>query len=114
MPRIYVVQDPNFTGNKHFHSTFTYDNQKKEWNFSGYRCVHCEKTFKTSSIQNKHLNTCKGLSRKKVKEEEVAPIVLNKMGQEWQPLETNQNFSLVKDEPSEDNLKSLKNTVVSH
>lgn len=92
MPRIYVVKDPDFVGNKDFHSSYFYDTQKKEWQFLGYKCNHCEKTFKTSSVKVKHLDTCKGISRKKQKEEEQ-PLILNQKGEEWQPLESNQIFS---------------------
>lgn len=95
MPRIYVVQDPNFNGNEHFHSSYAYDNQLKSWQFLGYTCVHCEKTFKTSDVRKKHLDTCRGLSRKKEKDEEP-PIIFDVHGKEWQPLETNQNFSVSK------------------
>lgn len=85
MPRIYVKKDPNFIGNKDFHSTYTYDLNKKVWNFTGYKCIHCEKTFKSSNVQIKHLNTCRGVSRKKVREDDGPVYILDKEGNVWTP-----------------------------
>lgn len=89
MPRVKGIKDPNFDGNLDFHVSYSYDLQKKEWVFLGYRCVYCEKTFLTSGVKDKHLNTCKGISRKKPKDEEDQPLIKDQKGKEWSPFEIN-------------------------
>ena len=44
----------------------------KQWKFTGFRCMHCENTFKTVTTVMKHKGTCKELNTtKKVKEVEM-------------------------------------------
>ena len=96
MPRIFAKFDPDFPGNSTYHGSYVYDRLKKEWEFKGYKCVHCDQVFKHNPTTGKHMNSCKGISRKKPKEEEDTPLVVSTKGTEWKPIEINQNFSRTK------------------
>jgi len=45
-----------------------YSNTLKQWKFYGYRCLHCENTFKTPAGIHKHKTNCKELNTIKKKE----------------------------------------------
>ena len=91
MPRVNVVKDPDFIGNKDFHSSYNLNPKTKEWEFVGYKCMHCERLFKTSQVRVKHLNTCRGISRKTIYVD-PDPTIYDKNGKLWKPFtETNQN-----------------------
>ena len=89
MPKVDYKLDPNFMGNRDFHSTFIYDRVNHVWKFSGYKCVYCETTLFTNPTNTKHLKNCKGVSHKREKDEEEEPTLLNKFGEEWTPLDSN-------------------------
>lgn len=96
MPRIFAKFDPNFPGNATYHGSYVYDRIKKEWEFKGYKCVHCDQVFKHNPTTGKHMNNCKGVSRKKPKEEEQEPLIVSDKREVWKPLEINHNFSKTK------------------
>ena len=97
MPRIFAKFDPDFPGNFNFHGSYVYNRETKEGDFKGYKCVHCDQMFKHNpTISNKHMNSCKGVSRKKPKDEDDKPLVVSTKGVEWSPFEINQNFSRTK------------------
>jgi len=96
MPRIFAKFDPDFPGDSTYHGSYSYDRITKEWEFKGYKCVHCDQVFKQNPTKGKHLNNCKGISRKKPKDEELIPTLLNVFGSEWKPIEINHNFSRTK------------------
>jgi uncharacterized C2H2 Zn-finger protein len=96
MPRIFAKYDPNFPGDTKYHGSYSLNLITKQWEFKGYKCVHCDQIFKQNPTTGKHQNNCKGISRKKPKDEEDMPTLLDKRGKEWKPLETNQVLSRTK------------------
>jgi len=97
MPRIFAKFDPDFPGDFDYHASYVYDRETKEWEFKGYKCVHCDQIFKHNpTVSGKHLNNCKGVSRKKPKEIEEEPLIISNKGTIWSPLEMNHKFSRTK------------------
>ena len=96
MPRIFAKFDPDFPGDTTYHGSYTYNRDTHEWEFKGYKCVHCDQIFKHNPTTGRHMNNCKGISRKKPKDEEQEPLVVSNKREIWKPLEINQNFSRTK------------------
>jgi len=51
-----------------------YSNTLKQWKFTGYRCLHCENTFKTDLGIHKHQTNCKELNTIKKRKGPEMPI----------------------------------------
>jgi hypothetical protein len=49
-----------------------YSKTTKQWKFTGYRCLHCENTFKTDVGIHKHQSNCKQLNT--IKKRTTMPI----------------------------------------
>jgi hypothetical protein len=61
-----------------------YSNTIKQWKFFGFRCMHCENTFKTAVTVMKHKGICKELNTtKKVKEQEMPIQVITIKGERY-------------------------------
>jgi hypothetical protein len=59
-----------------------YSQTTKQWKFTGYRCLHCENTFKTDLGIHKHQSLCKELNTIKNTRKIFMPIqVVTKNGQ---------------------------------
>jgi len=59
-----------------------YSKTLKQWKFTGYRCLHCENTFKTDLGIHKHQTNCKELNTIKNTRKVFMPIqVVTKNGQ---------------------------------
>lgn len=73
----------------HIHLSYSYDNQKNEWKFQGYRCMKCGTILKRESTIPGHQTSCKGIihQRQGVK---IEGKIVDVNGKEWKPLEINQ------------------------
>lgn len=61
-----------------------YSKTLKEWKFHGYRCMHCDSTFKTAITVRKHQGLCKEINTiKKVKEKEMPIQVVTIKGERY-------------------------------
>lgn len=90
MPRIFAKFDPDFPGDSTYHGSYSYNREIKDWEFKGYKCVHCDQVFKHNPSTGKHMNSCKGVSRKRPKDEDEMPLIISVKRELWKPLETNQ------------------------
>ena len=59
-----------------------YSKTLKQWKFTGYRCLHCENTFKTDLGIHKHQTNCKELNTIKNTRKVFMPIQVITVGGE--------------------------------
>lgn len=51
-----------------------YSKDIKQWKFLGFRCLHCQNTFKSVNVALKHNQVCKELNTTKKRKETEMPI----------------------------------------
>lgn len=63
-----------------------YDYKRKTWRFIGYKCKKCSHHLKHSTSLFKHNLSCKLINKTTTTTETVKPIIKNKFGTDWTPL----------------------------
>lgn len=71
-----------------YHIIHGYDNKKKEWKFTGYRCNSCEQTLRTEYVATKHV--CNPSKARKFKNDDflTEAKIKDNMGKIWKPFTT--------------------------
>ena len=92
MKRIKTLHEQHnkFPELKHMHLSYAYDPLIDDWKFLGYRCMKCGTIFKREGTIPNHQKSCKEFKsvRKEVK---IEGKIVDVNGNEWKPLDSNQN-----------------------
>lgn len=76
-----------------FHLSYVYDPRLKLWEFVGYKCCKCEKTFKKADTLPNHVDNCHALKRTRrygTVEIDSTAKVLTTNRNSWLPFDMNQ------------------------